>query len=61
VTGGPKDMSAYRGEVTGILATIQLVSSLCAYHGILDRGIPLNATERLLFLVPFLVRVKEKW
>jgi hypothetical protein len=54
-------MSAYRGEVTGILATIQLVSSLCAYHGILDRGIPLNATERLLFLVPFLVRVKEKW
>jgi len=37
--GGPKDMSAYRGELTGILATIQLVSCLCVQHDILDGGI----------------------
>jgi hypothetical protein len=53
--GGAKDMSAYRAELTGIYSTIQLINSLCNYHGIKEGEITFgcdgeSALNQALFL-----------
>lgn len=37
--GGANDISAYRAELTGIYSTVQLIKSLCIYHGIKEGAI----------------------